>query len=145
MTISLKTMRNLVLGLSLLIGSAVAFAADDTQIQAEMTKFADESAKLREDHIEQMRALHVKHVNEMYDKKQANNKEMGALWRQLKPGDKKANKALREQIKDKQEAFKKEEEDFRKEFKENVLKKKNKEFQETMKGRLKEMKRKYKD
>lgn len=145
MTISLKAMRNIVLGLSLVLGSGFALAADDTQIQVEMTKFADDCAKMREDHIEQMRALHVKHINDVYDRKLANNKEMDALWRQLRPGDKKANKALREQIKDKQEVFKKEEENLRKDFKENVLKKKNKEFQQAMKERLKEKKKKYKE
>ncbi len=145
MTISLRAMRNIVLGLSLLMGSAAVFSADDGQIQAEVSRFADENAKLREDHIQAMRELHVKHINEMYDRKMANVKELNALWRQLKPGDRKANKDLREQIKDKQEAFKKEEEKFRKEFKENVLKKKNEEFHDSMKARLKDMKKKFKD
>ena len=37
------------------------------------------------------------HENEMYEKKLANNAEMTLLWKQMKPGDKKANKELKEQ------------------------------------------------
>lgn len=147
MTNLLSITKNTVLTLSLLLGTA-AFAEapkNDAQTIEEMTKFADESSKMRETHIQQMRELHVKHVNEMYDRKLAHNKEMTLLWKQMKPGDKKANKALREQIKDKHKGFEKEDEDFRDDFKENVLKKKNKEFREIMKNRMKEMKDKFKD
>lgn len=137
----------MVLTLSILLGT-VALAStpqNDAQTIEEMTKFADESSKMRETHIQQMRELHLKHVNEMYDRKLAHNKEMTLLWKQMKPGDKKANKALKEQIKDKHKAFDKEDEDFRDDFKENVLKKKNKEFREIMHSRMKEMKEKFKD
>jgi hypothetical protein len=81
----------------------------------------------------------------MYDRKLAHNKEMAAMWKQLKPGDKEANKALRAQIMEKHKAFEKEDEQFREDFRNNVLKKQNKEFREGMKGRHKEMKGKFKD
>lgn len=147
MTNLLSMTRNTVLALSLLLGTA-AFAEtpkNDAQTIEEMTKFADENSKMRETHIQQMRELHVKHINEMYDRKLAHNKEMTLMWKQMKPGDKKANKELKGQIKDKHKAFEKEDEDFRDDFKENVLKKKHKEFREIMHARMKEMKAKYKD
>ncbi|MEA9356766.1 hypothetical protein SHI21_11145 [Bacteriovorax sp. PP10] len=143
----LSLTRNAVLTLSFIFGTQ-AFAEtpkNDAQTIEEMNKFADESAKMRETHIQQMREVHVKHINEMYDRKLAHNKEMTLLWKQMKPGDKKANKELKSQIKDKHKAFDKEDEAFRDDFKENVLKKKNKEFREIMHNRMKEMKEKYKD
>ena len=149
MTKLLSTIRNATLGLSLLIGAGQVLAETATQndgeIKQEMTKFSEENEKMREDHIQQMRDLHVKHINELYDKKLANNKEMGILWRQLKPGDKEANKALRGQIKEKQKAFKKEIESFRSDFQEKILKSKNKGFHHSMKDRIKEMKGKHKE
>lgn len=149
MTKLLSSIRNTALGLSLIIGSAQSFAADETKddgkIREEMLKFSEETEKMREAHIQEMRDLHVKHINEMYDRKLANNKEMGVLWRQLKPGDKEANKALRKQIKDKQGVFHDEMEKFRKDFKSNVLEAKNKAFRESMKERMKGMKKKHKD
>lgn len=144
MTISLGVLKNAILTLVLLMGGTMTFAADD-QVKEDVAKFSQQCSKLREDHIQEMRELHVKHINEMYDRKLANVRELEELYKQLKPGDKTHNKALREQIKEKQDSFKKEEEKNRKEFKENVLKKKNKEFQEAMKTRMKEMKSKYKD
>jgi len=139
--------RNTVLTLTMLLGT-VAFAEapkNDAQTVEEMNKFADESSKMREDHIKQMREVHLKHINEMYDRKLAHNAEMTLLWRQMKPGDKKANKELKEQIKDKKKAFQKEDEKFREEFKDTVLKKRHKEFREIMHSRMKEMKDKFKD
>lgn len=147
MTNLLSLTRNTVLALSLLVGT-VAFAEspkNDAQTIEEMNKFADENSKMREAHIQQMRELHLKHVNEMYDRKLSHNKEMTLLWKQMKPGDKEANKVLKEMIKSKHKSFDKEDEEFRKEFKENVLKKKNKEFREIMHSRKKEMKDKFKD
>lgn len=144
MTISLGVLRNTALTLVLVMGSAMSYGADE-QVKEDMAKFAKECSKSREDHIQEMRELHVKHINEVYDRKLANVRELEDLYKQLKPNDKAHNKALREQIKEKQEAFNKEEEKTRKEFKENVLKKKNKEFQESMKARMKDMKLKYKD
>ena len=147
MTISLNAIKNAMLVFSFLFVGAGAYAEakNDAQTIEEVTKFSDESSKIREDHIQSMRELHLKHVNELYDRKLSHNKEMTALWKQLKPGDKAANKALREQIKDKHKAFEKEDEDFKKEFKENVLKKKNTEFRESMKKRQQEMKKRFKD
>lgn len=147
MTNLLSITRNTVLTLSMLLGT-VAFAEapkNDAQTVEEMNKFAEESSKLREDHIKEMRELHLKHINEMYEKKLANNAEMTLLWKQMKPGDKKANKELKEQIKEKKKAFHKEDEKFREDFKENILKKKHKEFREIMQSRMKEMKGKFKD
>ena len=145
----LKGTRNIALALGLLIGATQAFAEntakDDTQTKAEVAKFADESAKLREDHIQSMRELHLKHVNDMYDMKLAHSREVDSLWKQIKPGDKEGNKAIRKQAKEKQETFKIVEEKFRKDFKENILKKKSQEFREAMKERHKEMKKKFKD
>lgn len=148
MTNLLRTMRNTALGLSLVFGAS-AYATDaaknDAQTIEEITKFADENSKMREDHIKVMRELHLKHINDMYDRKLERNKEMTALWKQMKPGDKKGNKALREQIKDKKKSYEKEDEKFKDDFKDEVLKKKNKEFHELMKTRMKEMKEKFKD
>lgn len=145
----LKNGRSIVLGLGLLLGATQVFAEntskDDVQVKEEMAKFSDENMKMREEHIEAMRVLHLKHVNEMYDKKLAHSREVGALWKQIKPGDKKGNQALKKQIEEKQEAFKKEEEQFRKDFKENVLKVKNQEFRTLMKERHKGMKNRHKE
>lgn len=146
MTILLSLTRNTVLALSLLLGTAALAEAPKTDAQTieDLSKFTDENSKMREDHIQQMREIHLKHVNEMYDRKLAHNKEMAILWKQMKPGDKDANKALKSQIKDKHKSFEKEDEEFRHEFKKNVLKKKHKEFREIMHTRMKEMKGKYK-
>lgn len=148
MTVLLRMMKNTTLAMSIFFAANSAFAEapkNDAHALEEMNKYADENSKMREDHIQQMREVHLKHVNDMYDRKSAHNKEMAAMWKQLKPGDKAGNKTLREQIKNKHEAFEKEEEKFRDDFKENVLKKRNKEFRESMKTRQKEMKNKYKD
>lgn len=149
MTKLLNTIKNTALGLCLVIGSAQTYASeeskDDGKIKEEMTKFSEDNEKMRENHIQEMRDLHVKHINEIYDKKLANNKEMGVLWRQLKPGDKEANKALRKQIKEKREAFHDEMEKFRKDFKTNVLEARRKEFHDSMGDRIKGMKKKHKD
>jgi hypothetical protein len=137
-----------VLGFCLIMAGNVALAEspkNDAQTMEEITKFSEENSKMREDHIQQMRELHLKHVNEMYDRKLAHHKEMAAMWKQMKPGDKEGNKALRDQIEQKHKAFEKEDEQFRDDFRKNVLKKKNKEFREGMKGRHKEMKGKFKD
>jgi exonuclease VII large subunit len=139
--------RNTVLTLTLLLGTAAYAEAskNDAETVEEMTRFADESSKMREDHIKQMRELHVKHINEMYDRKLSHNAEMTLLWKQMKPGDKKVNKELRTQIKDKKKAFQKEDEKFREDFKDNVLNKKHKEFREIMHTRMKDLKDKFKD
>ena len=82
MTNLLSITRNTVLTLAMLLGT-VAFAEapkNDAQTVEEMNKFADESSKLREDHIKEMRELHLKHINEMYEKKLANNAKMTLLW-----------------------------------------------------------------
>ena len=142
MTNLLSITRNTVLTLSMLIG-VTAFAEapkNDAQTVEEMSNYAEQSSKMREDHIKEMRDVHVKHINEMYEKKLANNAEMTLLWKQVKPGDKKANKELKNQIKEKKKSFHKELKQFREDFKDNVLKKKNKEFQEIMKTRNKEKK-----
>lgn len=146
MTNLLSVTRYAVLTMSILLGTQ-AFAEaqkNDAQTIEEMNKFADESSKMREAHIQQMREIHVKHVNDMYDRKLAQNTEMTLMWKQMKPGDKKANKELKSQIKDKHKSFEKEEEKIRDDFKENVLKKKSKEFREIMHARMKELKEKYK-
>lgn len=143
-----KMMIKTLLILSFTLVSGAIYAEDtinDAQTLEEVAKFSDENSKMREDHIQQMRELHLKHVNEMYDRKLAHNKELTSMWKQLRPGDKKANKELRDLIHAKKEAFEKEDEEFKKEFKENVLKKKNKEFRHSMKGRMHEMKKKFKD
>lgn len=137
-----------VLGFCLLMASSLVHAEgvrNDAQAMEEVTKFADENARLRDEHIQQMRELHLKHVNEMYDRKLAHSKEITIMWKQIKPGDKEANKALKNQIEEKWKAFEKEDEQLRKDFKENVLKKKNAEFRESMKGRHKELKGKFKN
>lgn len=149
MTNLLGTLRSTALGFCLLIGPVQTFGATDKsadgKIQQEMTKFCEDNAKLREDHIQSMRELHLKHVNDLYDRKLVNNKEISELWKSLKPGDKAGQTAIREQIKAKQEAYNKEEENFRKDFKENVLKKKNKEFRDSMDERFKNLKSKHKE
>lgn len=135
------------LTLSILFG-ATSFAEipkNDAQTVEEMGQYADESSKMREAHIKEMREAHLKHVNEMYERKLAHNAEMTALWKQVKPGDKKANKELKSQIKEKKKAFRKEDKKFREDFKDNTLKKKNKEFREHMHSRMKEKKGKWKD
>ena len=145
----LKTLRMTALGLGLLAGSAhLAVAADeagDAKIKEEMTKYSEENEKIREAHIQELRELHLKHVNEMYDRRLANNKELGVMWREIKPGDTAASKELRAQIKEKQKAFHEEEKKFRKEFQENVLKPKNMAFRDSMKGRGKEKRRHHRD
>lgn len=143
----MKNLLGIMLTLAIGFGTAAYAEAPKTDAQTveEINKFADENSKMREDHIKQMRELHVKHVNDMYDRKLAHNTEMTLLWKQMKPGDKKANKAVKEQIKDKKKAFEKEEEATREKFHDEVLKKKNKEFREIMHARMKEMKDKYKD
>jgi hypothetical protein len=142
----LSITRNAVLIISIILGTQALAEApkNDAQTIEEVNKFADENSKMRETHIQQMREIHVKHVNDMYDRKLAQNAEMTLMWKQMKPGDKKANKELKSQIKDKHKAFEKSEENIRDDFKENVLKKKNKEFREIMHDRMKEMKEKYK-
>lgn len=146
MTNLLSVTRYAVLTISIFLG-AQAFAEapkNDAQTIEEMNKFADENSKMRETHIQQMREIHVKHVNDMYDRKLAQNAEMTLMWKQMKPGDKKANKELKSQIKEKHKSFEKDEEKIREDFKENVLKIKNKEFREIMHARMKELKEKYK-
>jgi hypothetical protein len=142
----LSITRNAVLIISIILGTQALAEApkNDAQTIEEVNKFADENSKMRETHIQQMREIHVKHVNDMYDRKLAQNAEMTLMWKQMKPGDKKGNKELKSQIKDKHKAFEKSEENIRDDFKENVLKKKNKEFREIMHDRMKEMKEKYK-
>jgi hypothetical protein len=149
MTDLLKLERNILMIFSIFLTTSGAFAAsnkkNDAKTLDEVSKYADQCSKKRDDHIQAMRELHVKHINELYDRKAAHNKEMTAMWKQMKPGDNEGNKALRDQMKEKHEAFEKEEEKFREDFKENVLKKKNKEFRESMENREKEMKEKFKD
>lgn len=147
MTNSLISMRNAILGLCLLFTTQVAFAeasANDAKTIQEVGSFTEESSKMREEHIREMREVHLKHVNEMYDRKLAHNKEMTELWKQLKPGDRAGNKAIRAQIKAKHDSLKQEEKKIREDFHENVLKKRHKEFREIMKNRQKELKGKYK-
>ena len=147
MTNSHSTIRSILFTLSLLFGAQVYAEAPKNDVQAveEINKFADESSKMREEHIKEMREEHLKHINEMYDRKLSHNSEMTLLWKQMKPGDKKANKELKNQIYDKKKSFKKDDEKFRANFKDNILKKKRKEFHEIMRDRMKEMKGKFKD
>ena len=136
------------LGLCLVLATNFAYAEsskNDSQTKEEVAKFCDESNKMREDHIQQMRELHVKHINDMYDRKLTQSREMAEMWKQIKPGDKAANKALREKIEEKHKAYEKEDQQSRKDFKENILKKKNSEFRDFMKARQKEMKSKFKE
>lgn len=137
-----------ILGFCLLVTANLASAEvskNDAETIEEVAKFSEESTKIREAHIQEMRELHLKHINELYDKKLAQNKELSELWKQAKPGDKEGNKAIREQIKEKHKAFKKENQQFREDFMKNVLKKKKHEFHDGMKGRHKKMKGKFRD
>ena len=147
MTILHNAIRNTLVILTLLFGvkSYAEAPKNDLQTVEEMNKFADESSKMREDHIKEMRELHLKHINEMYDRKLSHNSEMTLLWKQMKPGDKKANKELKNLIHDKKKSFKKEDHKIKDDFKENILKKKNKEFHNIMQDRMKEMKAKFKE
>ncbi len=147
MTNSHNLVKNIVLIFTFLFGIQVYAESpkNDVQTVEEMNKFADESSKMREDHIKEMRELHLKHINEMYDRKLSHNFEMTLLWKQMKPGDKVANKEVKRQIQDKRKTFKNEDEKIKDDFKDNVLKKKKKEFQEIMQARMKEMKGKFKD
>ena len=142
-----STIRSVLFTLTLLFGVQVHAEASKSDVQTveEINTFADESSKMRENHIKEMRDEHLKHINEMYDRKLSHNAEMTLLWKQMKPGDKKANKELKSLIHDKKNSFKKEDEKFRDSFKDNILKKKRKEFQEIMKERTKKMKGKFKD
>ena len=142
-----NTIRSILFTLTLLFGAQVYAEAPKSDVQTveEINTFADESSKMRENHIKEMRDEHLKHINEMYDRKLSHNAEMTLLWKQMKPGDKKANKELKSLIHDKKKSFKKEDEKFRDSFKDNILKKKRKEFQEIMKERTKKMKGKFKD
>lgn len=134
------------LGLSLMLTAGQAMASqDDAQVMEELAKFTDESEKMRENFILKMKEDHLKFVNDLYDMRLAHAKEMSLLWKQLKPNNKEGNADIRDQIHDKRKAFKKAEEKFKDEFHDNILKKKNKEFRETMKKREKELKEKYKD
>ncbi|MBC7712764.1 MAG: hypothetical protein H7177_05470 [Rhizobacter sp.] len=92
-----------------------------------------------------MRELYVKQINDVYDKKLANNKEISELWKTLRPGDKAGRAVILEQVKIKQEAFNKAEDRDAEDFKENVLKKKNKEFRDSMDERFKNLKNKHKE
>jgi hypothetical protein len=140
----LKMLTGAALGLCLVLGSTQTFAAsqktEDGKIQEEMNKFCVENAKLREEHIQSLREAHLKHINEYYDKKLELNKEISELWKTLKPGDKTSKQVILEQIKIKQEAFNKAEDKDREDFKENILKKKNKEFRDSMDERFKKLK-----
>ena len=137
-----------VLSLCLLMTSTFAYAEgpkNDAETIEEVARFSEESTKVREAHIQEMRELNLKHINELYDRKLAQNKELSELWKQAKPGDKEGNKAIREQIKEKHKAFKKENKQFRDDFMKNVLKKKQHEFHDGMKGRHQKMKSKFKE
>lgn len=147
--LSIKTLRNTVLSLCVALGPTLSFAAStektDNEVKEEVSKFSDENSKIREEHISTMRDLHVKHVNEMYDRKIKQHREIDELRKQMKVGDKEGNKAIKKQIEAKREAFKAEQKKFQEDFKENVLNQKNKEFRGHMKTRYKEMKGKHKN
>lgn len=149
MTKLLKVLRNTALALTLIMISAQSFAADESKddetIQEEMSKFSVENEKLRIDHYQEIRDLEIKHINEYYDKKTAFLKESAVMWRQLKPGDKDAQKALRQDIRKRQKAFREEMNKFNKDFKKDVLDAKKKEFRTSMKDRIKGMKNKHKE
>ncbi len=147
MLISLKTIRNLALAVCLVTGAQALAESDESgvEITKEVSKYSEESAKLREEHIQELRKIHVDFVNELYDRKLAHYKEMAELWRsKAKPGDKDGLKSLRQEIKSKNEAFKEAEKKFKKDFHENTLKKKEGEFRKAGKERLKEMKKRVK-
>jgi hypothetical protein len=147
--LKVKTMKNTALSLCLLLGSTLAFAAgeekSDTEVKEEMSRFSDENAKMREGHIGKMREVHVKHVNDIYDRKLQHHKDIDELRKQMKVGDKEGNKALKKQIHDKRDAFEEAEKKLHKDFKENVLKDQNKAFRGSMKERYKSMKGKHKN
>ena len=144
-----KIMLSGLLGLCLMATSAEVFAEaapqNDAQVMEELAKFTDESEKMREAHTLKMKEDHLKYINDLYDMKLAHGKEMNALWKQLKPNDKKGNEAILDQMKDKRKAFKKAEEKFKDEFHDNVLKARHKEFRKTMHKRDKELREKYKN
>lgn len=144
-----KMMLSGLLGLCLMGTSAQLFAQsseqNDAQIMEELAKFTEESEKMRETHILKMKEDHLKYINELYDKKLAHAKEMNALWKQLKPNDKKGNQAIHDQMKDHRKTFKKSIEKFQDEFQDNVLKARHKEFRKTMHKRDKELKEKFKN
>lgn len=144
MLISLKNIRNIALALCLITGFSQAYAESDTgdDVTKELSKYSEESAKSREDHIQELRKLHLNYVNELYDKKLAHYKEMAEIWKRAKSGDKAGLKSVREEIKAKNKAFKESEKNFRKEFRENVLRKKEKEFRHSGKERMKGMRKK---
>lgn len=144
-----KIMLSSLLGLCLMATSAQVFAEaaqqNDAQVMEELAKFTDESEKMREAHISKMKEDHLKFITELYDMKLVHAKEMNALWKQLKPNDKKGNEAIHDQMKDKRKAFKKVEEKFKDDFHDNVLKARHKEFRKTMHKRDKELKEKFKE
>jgi hypothetical protein len=144
-----RTLQMTILGLSLMIGVSQVYGADekgaDKNIQEEMSKFSEDNSKLRENHIKEMRELHLKHVNEMYDRKLANNKEISELLKSVKPGDKAGRAEIREKIKATNKTFKNEEKIFSDDFKENILKKNNQEFRDSMKVHFKNLKNKHKE
>lgn len=148
MLISLRSLRGLVLALCLITGALPAFAESldsGEEVTKEVSKYSEESAKLREEHIQELRKIHTNFVNELYDKKLAHYKEMAALWKnKAKPDDKAGLKKLRDEIKAKNKAYKEAEKKFKKDFYEDILKKKENEFRKTGKDRLKEMKKKVK-
>lgn len=139
--ISLRNLRALALAMVIMTGGQL-YAEEAGVVKAEMEEFSAESSKLRTEHIQKMREIHVKHINELYDKKIAHNDEINSLMMKMVPGDKEANKSLREQIKSKREAFRESEKSFRKDFQQNVLKEQNKEFRGSMKERHQNMKEK---
>lgn len=144
-----KIMLSGLLGLCLMATSAEVFAEaapqNDAQVMEELAKFTDESEKMREAHTLKMKEDHLKYITDLYDMKLAHGKEMNALWKQLKPNDKKGNEIILDQMKEKRKAFKKSEEKFKDEFHDNVLKSRHKEFRKTMHKRDKELREKYKN
>ena len=144
MLISLKNIRSIALALTLITGFSQAYADSDMEenVTNVLSKYSEESAKSREDHLQELRKLHLNYVNELYDKKLAHYKEMAEIWKNAKSGDKAGLKSVREEIKAKNKAFKESEKNFRKEFRENVLGKKEKEFRHGNKERMKGMRKK---
>lgn len=142
-----NTLKNMALALSLLVGSAniphafgdEADSESEVKVKDTILKYSKENEKAREKQLLEMRDLRIKHLNDLYAKKIANNKSISAMWRGLKPGEKEANIALRAKIKLAQQNFHKEEEKLKNKF-EKIVQAKSKSLQSATIKRNKEMK-----
>lgn len=102
-------------------------------------KYLEETTKLREEHNREMRELHLKYINTLYDKKSEFNTEMKELWAKENPTDLKAINGMKKKIKGAHRSARKAEEKRQDEF-ENLLKDKNKEFRKLMRDKISKVK-----